>query len=109
MAAHFGDAARQGTACSLQHPSRNPQRLQHMSPMTGSGRDYWRRLQELADRPEFAEIVEREAPRFRAALDGLDRRRFLQIMAAPMVLAALSGCGQEADPRQIVPFVEQPP
>src|SRR3954447_19482370 len=70
-----------------------------MSPMSGSGRNYWRRLQELADSPEFAEIVEREIPRFRAALDGLDRRRFLQIMAAPMVLAALSGCGQEADPQ----------
>src|SRR3954462_272533 len=77
--------------------------------MTGTGRDYWRRLQELADRPDFAEIVEREVPRFRASLDGLDRRRFLQIMAAPMGLAALSGCGQEAGPRQIVPYVEQPP
>ncbi len=77
--------------------------------MSGSGRDYWRRLQELADSPEFAEIVEREVPRFRGALDGLDRRRFLQIMAAPMVLAALSGCGPEPDPRQLVPYVEQPP
>ena len=48
-------------------------------------------------------------PRFRGALDGLDRRRFLQVMAAPMVLAALSGCGPEADPRQLVPYVEQPP
>ena len=48
-------------------------------------------------------------PRFRAALDGLDRRRFLQIMAAPMALAALSGCGPEPDPRQLVPYVEQPP
>src|SRR4051794_22682109 len=109
MAAHSGDAAAAGAARGVQHPPRNPQRLQHMSPVSGSGRDYWRRLQELADSPEFAEIVEREVPRFRAALDGLDRRRFLQIMAAPMVLAALSGCGQEVDPRQIVPYVEQPP
>ena len=77
--------------------------------MTGTGRDYWRRLQELADSPDFAEFVERRAPRFRAALDGLDRRRFLQIMAAPMVLAALSGCGPEPDPQQLVPYVEQPP
>src|SRR3954468_10233643 len=77
--------------------------------MTGTGRDYWRRLQELADSPDFAEFVERRAPRFRAALDGIDRRRFLQIMAAPIVLAALSGCGPEPDPSQLVPYVEQPP
>ncbi|MGE0260847.1 MAG: TAT-variant-translocated molybdopterin oxidoreductase [Alphaproteobacteria bacterium] len=77
--------------------------------MTGSGRDYWRRLKDLANSPEFAAIVEREAPRFLGALDGLDRRRFLQIMAAPMVLSVLSGCGPESDSRQLVPYVEQPP
>src|SRR4051812_43676973 len=109
MAAHAGHAAAAGAARGVQYSPRDPQRLQHLSPMTGNGRDYWRRLQELADSPDFAEIVERRAPRFRAALDGIDRRRFLQIMAAPMVLAALSGCGPEPDPQLLVPYVEQPP
>ena len=48
-------------------------------------------------------------PRFREGLDHFDRRRFLQIMAAPMVMAALAGCGPEPDPSQLVPYVEQPP
>jgi molybdopterin-containing oxidoreductase family iron-sulfur binding subunit len=77
--------------------------------MSGSARHYWRNVRELADSPGFAEVIERELPRFRGALDGMDRRRFLQIMAAPMALAALSGCGPEPDPRQLVPYVEQPP
>jgi molybdopterin-containing oxidoreductase family iron-sulfur binding subunit len=77
--------------------------------MNAPARGFWRSLQELADSPAFAEIVEREVPRFQGALDGLDRRRFLHIMAAPMVLAALSGCGPEPDPKQLVPYVAQPP
>ena len=77
--------------------------------MSGSARNFWRRLEALADSPDFAALVEREVPRFREGLDHLDRRRFLQIMAAPIVLAALSGCGPEPDPSQLVPYVEQPP
>jgi len=34
--------------------------------MNPSGRDYWRSLEELAETPGFAAIVEREVPRFRA-------------------------------------------
>ena len=77
--------------------------------MSGSARNFRRRLEALADSPDFAALVEREVPRFREGLDRFDRRRFLQIMAAPIVLAALSGCGPEPDPSQLVPYVEQPP
>ncbi|MGE5268046.1 MAG: TAT-variant-translocated molybdopterin oxidoreductase [Thiohalocapsa sp.] len=74
-----------------------------------AGRNYWRTLQELADSTEFAAAVEREAPRFRDMLGTLDRRRFLQLMAASLALGGLSGCGPEAEPRQLLPYVEQPP
>jgi MoCo/4Fe-4S cofactor protein with predicted Tat translocation signal len=77
--------------------------------MTGRGKDYWRTLEELAETPEFAAIVEREVPRFRDVLGEFDRRRFLQLMAASMALGGLSACGPEENPRQLLPYVEQPP
>jgi MoCo/4Fe-4S cofactor protein with predicted Tat translocation signal len=77
--------------------------------MSGLGRNYWRSLEELAQTPEFAAIVEREVPRFGDALGSLDRRRFLQLMAASMALGGLSACGPEPNPRQLLPYVEQPP
>jgi MoCo/4Fe-4S cofactor protein with predicted Tat translocation signal len=77
--------------------------------MSSRGRDYWRTLEELAQTPEFAAIVEREVPRFRDLVRGFDRRRFLQLMAASMALGGLSACGPEPNPRQLLPYVEQPP
>ncbi|MGH6682121.1 MAG: TAT-variant-translocated molybdopterin oxidoreductase, partial [Bradyrhizobium sp.] len=73
-----------------------------------SARTYWRTLEELAETPDFAAIVEREVPRFRDMLGAFDRRRFLQLMAASMALGGLSGCGPEVLPRQLLPYVEQP-
>ena len=77
--------------------------------MSTASRDYWRSLEELAESPGFAEIVEREAPRFRDVLGVLERRRFLQLMAASMALGGLSACGPETNPRQLLPYVVQPP
>ncbi len=71
-------------------------------------RTYWRSLEELAETPEFAAIVAREAPRFREIVNAFDRRRFLQLMAASMALGGLSSCGPEPNPRQLLPYVEQP-
>ncbi|HEY3911565.1 MAG TPA: TAT-variant-translocated molybdopterin oxidoreductase [Stellaceae bacterium] len=80
--------------------------------MNAPGRSYWRSLEELAETPEFAALVEREVPRFRDVLAGVDRRRFLQLMAASMALgglgSGLSACGPEPNPRQLLPYVEQP-
>jgi MoCo/4Fe-4S cofactor protein with predicted Tat translocation signal len=80
-----------------------------MPPMSARGRNYWRTLEELAETPGFAAVVEREVPRFREVLGALDRRRFLQLMAASMALGGLSACGPEENPRQLLPYVEQPP
>ena len=77
--------------------------------MTGLGRNYWRTLEELAETPEFAAAVESDVPRFRDVLGAFDRRRFLQLMAASMALGGLSTCGPEPNPRQLLPYVEQPP
>jgi molybdopterin-containing oxidoreductase family iron-sulfur binding subunit len=76
--------------------------------MTHAARTYWRSLEELAETPEFVTIVEREVPRFREIITAFDRRRFLQLMAASMALGGLSGCGPEANERQLLPYVEQP-
>ena len=76
--------------------------------MTAAGRTYWQTLEELADSPEFAAAVAREAPRFKYVIHGFDRRRFLQLMAASIALGGLSGCGPEANPRQLLPYVEEP-
>ena len=76
--------------------------------MTAPGRTYWQTLEELADSPEFAAAVAREAPRFKDVIQGFDRRRFLQLMAASIALGGLSGCGPEANPRQLLPYVEEP-
>src|SRR5437588_13010072 len=77
--------------------------------MSARGKEYWRTLEELAETPQFAAIIEREVPRFRDMLGALDRRRFLQLMAASMALGGLSACGPEPNPRQLLPYVEQPP
>src|SRR5581483_4083867 len=79
-----------------------------MPPMSHSTRSYWRSLEELAETPEFAAVVERHAPRFRDLVGRFDRRRFLQLMAASLALGGLSACGPEADERQLLPYVEQP-
>ncbi len=76
--------------------------------MTQPAQTYWRSLEELAETPEFAAMVENEAPRFRDIVNAFDRRRFLQLMAASLALGGLSGCGPEPNPRQLLPYVEEP-
>jgi len=61
---------------------------------TLSGKAYWKSLDELSDTPAFREWVTERFPRsMRELLDGgVDRRRFLQLMAASIALAGYSGC-----------------
>src|SRR3974377_2565529 len=72
---------------------------QETSPILGpvaapSGKAYWRSLDQLADTPEFRDWVDRRFPQsMRELLSGVvDRRRFLQLMAASLGLAGLAGC-----------------
>lgn len=69
---------------------------------------FWRSLEELAETPEFTELMHREFPRFAGEWDAsVSRRDFLRLMGASLALAGLVGCTrQPLEP--IVPYVVQP-
>jgi MoCo/4Fe-4S cofactor protein with predicted Tat translocation signal len=72
------------------------------------GQQYWRSLQEVAETDEFKEFLHREFPREASVWgEGLDRRRFLQVMGASLALAGLSACVKQPE-EKIVPYVKQP-
>ena len=72
------------------------------------GPEFWRSLNELQSDPEFEELLHREFPEHAAELpEGVDRRRFLQLMSASFALAGLAGCTRQP-PEKIIPYVEQP-
>ncbi|MDX6530823.1 MAG: hypothetical protein QOH41_3113 [Blastocatellia bacterium] len=74
----------------------------------GSGKTYWRSLEELADSPLFEEFVQREFPQQAEEWnDPVERRTFLKLMGASLALAGLSGCVIQP-PEKIIPYVKQP-
>ena len=71
-------------------------------------REYWTSLEQLAETPEFAELVRREFPRQAGEWhDPAGRRNFLKLMAASLGLAGATGCLRQPD-EKIVPYVRQP-
>ena len=74
-----------------------------------TGPRFWRSLEELAETPEFEEMLHREFPRQASvwAGDGVSRRRFLQLMSASLALGGLAGCTRQPD-EKIVPYVDMP-
>jgi len=71
------------------------------------GKAYWRSLEELAETPEFQELLRREFPRQANAAAALSRRDFLKFTAAALALAGLAACSSQP-PEKIVPYVKQP-
>lgn len=72
------------------------------------GPRYWRTLEELAQTPEFEEMLHREFPRHASEwADTSSRRDFLKIMGASLALAGLSACTKQPL-EAIVPYVKQP-
>ena len=72
------------------------------------GKTYWRSVDELADTPEFREMVGREFPSQAAEwIDPVSRRGFLKVMSASLALAGLSGCTKQPD-EPIYPYVKEP-
>jgi molybdopterin-containing oxidoreductase family iron-sulfur binding subunit len=76
------------------------------------GRDYWRSLEDLADTPEFRDLVEREFPQ--QAIGWSDdespvegRRNFLKLMGASLALGGLAACTRQPT-EHIMPYVRQP-
>jgi MoCo/4Fe-4S cofactor protein with predicted Tat translocation signal len=73
-----------------------------------TGKQYWRTLEELAEDPQFEDLLHREFPRAASEWDeSVDRRDFLKLMAASLALAGISGCRKPVD-YHIVPYVRQP-
>lgn len=72
------------------------------------GRGYWRSFEELAETPEYRKALEDEFPDRESLLE-FDRRGFMKLMGASMLLAGLSGCRSVFLPQEkIVPFVHPP-
>ena len=72
------------------------------------GQQYWRSLDELAETPEFREMLHREFPDGVSEWeDGLTRRSFLKMAAASLALAGLTACTKQPI-REILPYVKQP-
>jgi molybdopterin-containing oxidoreductase family iron-sulfur binding subunit len=76
------------------------------------GRDYWRSLNDLADTPEFQDLLEHEFPR--QAIGWSDdedsangRRNFLKLMGASLALGGLAACTRQPN-EHIMPYVRQP-
>jgi len=62
------------------------------------GKKFWRSVDELADAPEFAELVNKEFPSQASEwIDPVSRRTFLKVMGASMALAGLAGCTKQPD------------
>lgn len=72
-----------------------------------TGRRYWRSLEELADTPQFRELLEREFPPRVAELFQASRRRFLKIMGASLGLAGLAGCVRYPA-EKLTPYAHRP-
>ena len=72
------------------------------------GPRYWRTLDELAETPEFAEMLSREFPRQAMQwASSTTRRDVLKIMGASLALGGLSAC-VKLPLQPIVPYVRQP-
>ncbi|MBI1899079.1 MAG: TAT-variant-translocated molybdopterin oxidoreductase [Acidobacteria bacterium] len=76
------------------------------TPSQATGKTYWRSLNELTNRPEFRDWVEREFPSTAAQmLDGASRRNVLKLMAASFGLAGLTACRRPVE--NILPYSRQ--
>src|SRR5258708_4091407 len=84
--------------------------LTNSTPATNCPR-YWRRMDELADTPEFKEWLHREFPAGASEMvDDVSRRHFLKIMSASFALAGLglAGAGCRRPEEKLEPFGQQP-
>lgn len=79
--------------------------------MQKSPNKHWRSIDELNEAPEFQEHLNKEfvGDKFDASideLDGVSRRRFLQVMGASVALAGAASCRWEAE--EIIPLTSRP-
>jgi MoCo/4Fe-4S cofactor protein with predicted Tat translocation signal len=68
---------------------------------------YWRSLEQIEDRPEYRDALEREFPDGASELtSGVTRRQMMQLLGASVSLAGLAGCRRPVE--EIVPYVNAP-
>ncbi len=72
------------------------------------GPRYWRSLHQLSDEPEFKEWLHREFPAGASEVEGVNRRRFLQIMASSFALAGAGMAGCRRPEAHIRPYSKAP-
>ena len=73
-----------------------------------TGRRYWKSLEQLARTPEFEKWADGEFP-YRHDMSVVDRRGFLKLMGASLMLAGLGAAGCRKLPEdRLVPFISGP-
>ncbi len=81
---------------------------QKLSQQQG-GKTFWRSLEELANGEEFLDLLQHEFPRqMMTGTFSTNRRTFLKLMGAALVMAGLTGCRFDEPDDPIVPYVTQP-
>src|SRR6476620_1112503 len=69
----------------------------------------WRSLDELAQTPDFEEMLHREFPSAASEwTDETSRRSFLKLMASSMALAGIAGGCTRTPEEKIIPYVIPP-
>jgi molybdopterin-containing oxidoreductase family iron-sulfur binding subunit len=102
------DITKRATMRDLDVPTDPAATPEPPAPGREAGREYWRTLEELADSEAFQRAVVDEFPNLAVPLaEGVDRRRFLQLMGASMALGGAVACTRQPLER-IVPYVRQP-
>lgn len=70
---------------------------------------FWRSLEELARGEAFRDLLHHEFPRqMMTGTFSTNRRTFLKLMGAALVMAGLTGCNFNEPEEQIVPYITQP-
>ena len=75
-----------------------------------TGKRFWKNLDELADTPQFQDLMQEEFPRQASGgewVNSVSRRGFMKVMGASFALAGLAGCTKQPD-EQIYPYIKQP-
>ena len=76
---------------------------------SAKGKSYWRSFDEWTQSDAFLEKCQREQPQLVSFLSqGMNRRKFLQLMGASIALSGISGCMTGPPQEQILPYVRQP-
>ena len=78
-------------------------------PTPAVGTEQWVGLEELADTPEFRDMLHREFPEDATAwTDPVTRRTFLTLAGASVALAGIGCSPRPASREKIYPYVRQP-